>query len=100
MEFERLLEQQYKEKIQQSNLWQLVVPEECNNKSFDKLFKFLLDKGLVTLGLYRMKGANDNLYEYVYTNPTSKTPVTQRDRVFVLGKDIPKELIVDHKENL
>jgi hypothetical protein len=76
-----------------------VVPEECNNKTFEKLFKFLLDKGLVTLGLYRLKGATDNTYEYVYTNPESKTPVTQRDRVFVLGRDIQKELIVDHKES-
>jgi hypothetical protein len=46
-----------------------------------------------------MKGATDNSYEYVYTNPDGKTPVTQRDRVFVLGKDIPKELIIDHKES-
>ena len=46
-----------------------------------------------------MKGATDNSYEYVYTNPESKTPVTQRDRVFVLGRDIQKELIVDHKES-
>ena len=46
-----------------------------------------------------MKGALDNSYEYVYTNPDGKTPVTQRDRVFVLANFIPKELIVDHKES-
>ena len=45
-----------------------------------------------------MKGATDNLYEYVYTNPENKTIVTHRDRVFVLGRDIQKELIIDHKE--
>lgn len=87
---------QYGDKIAQSNLWQINVPEECNNKTFDKLFKFLLEKGLITLGLYRMAGATDNTYNYVYTNPKFRTPVTQRDRVFVLGKDIPKELIIDH----
>jgi hypothetical protein len=33
------------------------MPEEQYGKTFDKLFKFLLDKGLVTLGLYRLVGA-------------------------------------------
>lgn len=80
-------------------MWQINVPEECNNKTFDKLFKFLLKKDLVTLGLYRMTGATDNTYNYVYTNPVSKTSVTHRDRVFVLGKDIPPELIIDHSES-
>jgi len=36
------------------------MPEEMYGKSFDKLFKFLLDKGIVTLALYRMIGAQDN----------------------------------------
>lgn len=46
-----------------------------------------------------MTGATDNTYNYVYTNPVYRTPVTHRDRVFVLGKDIPKELIIDHSES-
>jgi hypothetical protein len=54
----------------------------------------------VTLGLYRLSGATDNQYPYVYTNPSqnrkTKLIVTQKDRVFVLGKDIPKELIIDY----
>lgn len=83
-----------------SNLWQINVPEEQINKPFEKLFKFLLEKGLVTLGLYRMAGASDNHYSYVYTNPSqnrkTKLIVTQKDRVFVLGKNIPKELIIDY----
>ena len=53
-----------------SNLWQIIVPEEQVNKTYDKLFKFLLEKGLVTLGLYRLSGATDNQYPYVYTNPS------------------------------
>ncbi len=80
----------------QSNLWQISVPEECVSKTYDKLFKFLLDKNLVALGLYRLPGANDNRYSYVYTNPDPKTNITYRDRVFVLGKDIPKDLVLDY----
>mgnify|MGYP006893259259 CR=1 FL=1 len=72
------------------------MPEEMYGKSFDKLFKFLLDKGLVTLGLYRLKGAQDNFtHPYVFTNPGPKTIVTPKDRIFVLGKDIPKDFIID-----
>jgi hypothetical protein len=60
----------------------------------------LLEKGLVSLGLYRLAGASDNYYSYVYSNPflnrKTKLIVTQKDRVFVLGKDIPKELIIDY----
>lgn len=46
-----------------------------------------------------MTGATDNTYNYVYTNPVYRTPVTHRDRVFVLGKEIPKELIIDHSDS-
>lgn len=73
-----------------------MVPEECVNKTFDKLFKYLLEKNLITLGLYRLPLANDNYYPYVYTNPDPRTTITYRDRVFVLGKDIPKDLILDY----
>ena len=49
------------------------MPEEMYSKTFEKLFKFLLDKGLVTLGLYRLPGAADNLtHPYVFTNPDPK----------------------------
>jgi hypothetical protein len=93
--------QYFGDKVATSNLWQIIVPEEQVNKTYDKLYKFLLEKGLVTLGLYRLSGATDNTYPYVYTNPSqnrkSKLIVTQKDRVFVLGKDIPKELIIDYK---
>lgn len=50
--------------------------------------------------MYRLTGATDNFYSYVYTNPSqnrkTKLIVTQKDRVFVLGRDIPKELIIDY----
>jgi hypothetical protein len=72
------------------------MPEEMYGKTFDKLFKFLLDKGLVSLGLYRLVGAQDNFtHPYVFTNPGAKTICTPKDRVFVLGKEIPKDFIIN-----
>jgi len=80
----------------QSNLWQILMPEEQYGKTFEKLFKFLLDKGLVTLGLYRLTCSTDNYtHPYVFTNPAPKTIVTAKDRIFVLGKIIPKDFIID-----
>lgn len=75
-DFEKHLVTHFGDKIYQSNLWQILMPEEQYGKTFDKLFKFLLDKGLVTLGLYRLVGAQDNAYPYVFTNPKSKIIVT------------------------
>lgn len=46
----------------------------------------------MALGLYRLRGATDNEYPYVYTNPIFETVVTQRDRVFVLGVEVPHYL--------
>lgn len=56
-DFENNLVTHFGDKISQSNLWQILMPEEQYGKTFDKLFKFLLDKGLVTLGLYRLVGS-------------------------------------------
>lgn len=40
-----------------------------------------------------MPGSADNKQPYVYTNPDAKkTTITVRDRVFVLGLEVPKEL--------
>ena len=69
------------------------------NKTYDKLFKFLLEKRLVPLGLYRLPYANDNQYPYVCTNPMPHLTITLRDRVFVLGNHIPRELIVENKRD-
>lgn len=88
-----------KDKISQSNLWQILVPEEFVNQTYDKLFKHLLQKDLVSIGLYRLPGATDNKYPYVYTNPDPKTSITYKDRVFVLGKEIPNDLIIDVKKS-
>lgn len=69
------------------------------NQTYDKLFKHLLQKDLVSIGLYRLPGATDNKYPYVYTNPDPKTSITYKDRVFVLGKEIPNDLIIDVKKS-
>ena len=94
-----MLEQIFKEKIEQGNIWQIPVPEEMVNKTFDKLYNFLLDKNLVALGMYRLPNANDNKYPYVSCNPLPGTAVTMHDRVFVLGNNIPRELIVDFNKD-
>ena len=44
-----------------------------------------------------MPMATDNNFPYVYCNPNQKTNVTQKDRVFVLGRLIPKDLIIDYE---
>lgn len=77
----------------------MLVPEEFVNQTFDKLFRHLLEKQLVALALYRLTGATDNKYPYVYTNPDPKTIITYKDRVFVLGKEIPNDLIIDVKKS-
>lgn len=72
--------------LTQSNLWQIPVPENCVNKPFDYLFMNLLKKKLICISLYRLKGAVNNEYPYVYTNPQPNTIISHRDRAFVLGK--------------
>jgi len=52
---------------------------------------------LITLGLYRLQGASDNDYPYIYTNPEQSKIINSRDRGFVLGRDIPRDLILDHQ---
>lgn len=53
------------------------------------MFQHLLQQDLLSLGLYRLPGATDNAYPYVYTNPNPGTKITARDKVFVLGLNIP-----------
>ena len=82
----------------QSNLWQIPVPADCVNKTFEYLFLTLLQQRLISLGLYRTKWSTDNNYPYVYTNPSHDTIITHRDKVFVLGVEIPKDLSLEYNE--
>ena len=59
----------------------------------------LLEKKLICIGLYRLPGATDNRRPYCYTNPDPKTLITNKDRVFVLGVEIPNDLIIDVKSS-
>ncbi len=74
-----------------------MVPEEFSNQTYGKLFRHLLERNLVAFGLYRLAGATDNKMAYCYTNPDPKTVVTHKDRVFVLGKEIPDDIALDIK---
>lgn len=84
----------------QSNLWQVHVPENCVNKDFQYLFLHLLNQDLLILGLYRLPGATDNNYPYVYTNPNPNTKITARDKVFVLGLTIPDPIAYEGRQLL
>jgi hypothetical protein len=68
------------------------VPQDCVTNTFEFLFNTLLKKKLICMALYRLRGATDNEYPYVYTNPEKDTIITHRDRAFVLGVDIPDDL--------
>lgn len=78
--------------LTQSNLWQIPVPEICVGQDFEFLFQTLLKEKLICMALYRLRGATDNDYPYVYTNPEKDTPIQHRDRAFVLGIEIPEDL--------
>ena len=86
--------------LEQSILWQIPVPQECINKTFEELFLYLLKKKLICMALYRLKHAQDNIYPYVYTNPDPETIVGHRDRAFVLGIEISDDLQGDKYEML
>jgi len=60
----------------------------------------LLDKKLITMALYRLRGVSDNEFPYVFTNPDAKTIISHRDRAFVLGIEIPSDLQGDIYENM
>ncbi len=55
----------------------------------------LMDKELVALGLYRLPGASDNDYAYIYTNPDPECILSSKDRVFVLGSRVSPDMRTD-----
>ena len=55
---------------------------------------------MLPLGLYRLAGATDNDYPYVYTNPSPNTKITARDKVFVLGLSVPDTLAYEGRKLL
>ncbi|KRX09853.1 hypothetical protein PPERSA_02725 [Pseudocohnilembus persalinus] len=84
-------------RLQQSNLWQIPVPEDFFNETFGQLFEYLaLKRNLIPLGLYRLPNAMDNTKAYTFTNPPKDTRLTHRDKVFVLAHEIPNDLLTDN----
>lgn len=80
--------------LNQSNLWQISVPEDYINLNFIDLFWYLAtERNLIPLGLYRLKGAKDNEHPYVFTNPDKHTKLTDKDKVFVLGCEMHDDLL-------
>lgn len=59
-----------------------------------------MNQDLLILGLYRLPGATDNSYPYVYTNPNPNTKITARDKVFVLGLNIPDPIAYEGRQLL
>ena len=75
------------------------MPENCIGKTFEHLFNTLLDRKLVTMALYRLRrGPTGNESPYVVTNPEFETPISHRDKAFVLCNKIPKDLQGDRYE--
>jgi hypothetical protein len=77
---------------------QIPVPEECIGGSFEELFFNLLEKKLISMALYRLRNAVGNSNSYVYTNPDPDTIISHRDRVFVLGIELPEDIQGDQFE--
>jgi len=68
------------------------VPEECIGGTFEELFNHLLEKKLISMALYRLRNAVGNQNSFVYTNPEFDTIISHRDRVFVLGRELPEDI--------
>ena len=81
--------------LKSSNLWHMDIPTKFINKTFLELFISFCEKGIIALGLYRLPGARDNNYPYVYTKPNPNTILTHRDKIFVLSINLVKNYVFD-----
>lgn len=73
-----------------SNLFQMNVPYSFLNKSFEKLFYYLVKlKMIVPIALYRLANSQDNKQPYIWTNPDPGTSLTDKDLILVLSQEIP-----------
>lgn len=74
-----------------STLFQIGIPDGLESRTYGALYKILVQKGMIPLGLYRgvfpqMKvGPKSNKLSYVFTNPSKETELFSCDRVFVLS---------------
>ena len=81
--------------LKSSNLWHMDIPTKFIDKTFLELFTSFCDQGIIALGLYRLPGARDNNYPYVYTKPNPNTILTHRDKIFVLSINLVKNYVFD-----
>ena len=80
--------------LDQSNLWQIQVPEDFVNHTFGELFNYLVSEyNVLPLGMHRFPGSKDNTRPYVYTNPSRDTRITHNDKIFLLAHEMPDRLI-------
>lgn len=69
------------------NLSLIDMPDDMVGKSFAIVFEtFLLDKGALTLGIYRAPDEDmGNELSFVYTNPVPSLVMRKSDKVYVLA---------------
>lgn len=64
------------------------------------MFNYLsLERSLIPIALYRLPKSLDNQFPYTFTNPPEDIKLTHRDKVFVLGSEIPKDLLGNMKQD-
>ncbi len=77
--------------IKTGSLIQIPVPDGLESRTYGSLYKFLSQRDIIPLGLYRgvfphMKlGPKANKMSYVFTNPAKDTELFSCDRIFVLS---------------
>lgn len=75
-----------------SSLYQIKVPDDLESKTYGALFKYLAQRNMIPLGLFRgvfpqmRQGPKGNKMPYVFTNPPRDTELFSCDRVFVLSQ--------------
>lgn len=78
-------------KIKTGALIQIPVPDGLESRTYGSLYKYLSQRDIIPLGLYRgvfphMKlGPKANKMSYVFTNPAKDTELFSCDRIFVLS---------------
>lgn len=76
-------------RVIESSLYSINLPEDTANKTYGNLFQVLAKQSIIPLGLLRSRGAvklESSLSDcYVYTNPNRSTIVYPSDKIFVLS---------------
>jgi hypothetical protein len=82
-------------RLKGSSLYQIPIPEGLTNRTYGALFKLLVTKNMIPLGLLRgvvsstKTGPKGNKVPYVFTNPSPDSEIFACDKVFVLAQQTP-----------